>query len=267
MAMVKDEPVALVLDPALIADNDVEDLLGRIRRDRLPTTLYVPMTGASVTRGFALYQAASMEIVFENPDRSVGQLAATALASNHCSYATMLLEALQPALAQLPAALSRAIAQLFSEPATGSLEALARRAALSRRSLDRWLDRAGIESPRLLLAAPRFIRALTLARETELSTRRIAYLCGYSSARRLRTHTRDLTGMTWAELEGSPEPQLIISAIVTRLLPSLGVTSRQQPSLDTPRPIPYTHAGDRRTVDRQETENGTRERRRADSRT
>lgn len=257
MAMVREEPVAFALDPALISEAEAEELISRVRAASLPATLYVPMIGVSVSRAFALAQAAPMLVVLENADRSVAPLAATVLASNHCAYAAILLDILAPSLAPLPRTLTRAIERLFAEPASESLTTLARRSALSRRSLDRWLGRAGITSPRLLVASPRFLRALTLARETELSARRIAYLCGYTSARRLRNHTQALTGMTWTEMQTVSEPQRVVAAVAQMLLaPVCGttddtsVTDEQltvhQTCADAPGAIAYT-AADART--------------------
>jgi len=95
----------------------------------------------------------------------------------------------------LPPSAVRAVETLFRRPERmRSVSALAAEAGTTRRSLDRWLARAGLASARTLLACARANAAFHLIAGGHVRTARAADLLGYSSSRALARELHALTG-------------------------------------------------------------------------
>ena len=95
----------------------------------------------------------------------------------------------------LPPPAVRAVEALFRRPERlRSVAALAAEAGTTRRSLDRWLARAGLASARTLLACARANAAFHLLSGGHIRAARAADLLGYPSARALAREMQALTG-------------------------------------------------------------------------
>jgi AraC-like DNA-binding protein len=196
-----------VIDPTRLDATQLEAATVLLRETPRPTVIHPPLTPEGVHVGLALARDAGGVLVYQSPEQDFEFLVNTILAAAHPADTGVVLGALMPRLALLPSGLRDAVVAMFtSEPGLESPDALARRAAMSRRSLDRWLERAGITSARLLVGAPKLLRALRLLRETTLSLRRIARICGYTSARRFKDQAVALTQLAPAELRQRTVP-------------------------------------------------------------
>jgi AraC-like DNA-binding protein len=79
---------------------------------------------------------------------------------------------------------------------------LARRLRLSRRTLLRWCDRAGLPPPRKLLAWLRVLLAVEMLGDPGRTVLGVAHACGYASDSGLRRVTRRFAGASPAGLRG-----------------------------------------------------------------
>lgn len=211
--------VCVVLDPTRLDGEQLDAVAALLRAAPRPAVIHPPLTSDGVRLGLALARDVGGVLVFQSVEEDFELLVHNILSAVHPSDTGAVLGALMPRLAQLPAGLRDAIVAMFTtEPGLESPEALARRAAMSRRSVDRWLERAGITSTRLLVAAPRLLRAMRLLRDTSLSYSRIARTCGYTSARRFHDQALALTGETPTELRsGTVALADVLARIATTL--------------------------------------------------
>lgn len=107
-----------------------------------------------------------------------------------------LLMRLSSRLAEGPVVLGRAVERLFREPQHfGSVNDLAAAADLTRRSLDRWLERQGVASARVLIAVARLARAYHYLRDPGYMAEDVARKMGYASPRLFASQTREATGL------------------------------------------------------------------------
>lgn len=211
--------LCVVLDPTRLDDEQLATAAALLREHPHPVVIYPPLTPAGVRAGLGLAREAGGLVAFQATEEDFQLLVRNILSVGHPSDARFVLDRLAPRLAQLPERLRDAIVAMFTiESGASSPQALARRAALSRRSADRWLERVGITSARLLVAAPMLLRAFRLLRDTRLPMRRIARACGYSSARRFHDQAAALTGMTAVQLRATELP---VTAILERIAAAL----------------------------------------------
>jgi transcriptional regulator GlxA family with amidase domain len=113
----------------------------------------------------------------------------------------------------LPPELVEAIRFAFVRPdRVRSVEDLAASARTTRRSLDRWLARAGVASARTLLSCARATAAYHLIAVGNVQKRRAAALAGYSSARSLARGLRDVAGLSNPiELDGVSRGKFMVA--------------------------------------------------------
>lgn len=211
--------LCVVLDPTRLDEGELATAAALLRDEPRPVVIYPPLTPAGVRTGLGFAREVGGLIAFQATEEDFQLLVQNILSVGHPSDARFVLHQLAPRLAQLPERLREAIVAMFTiESGVSSPQALARRAAMSRRSADRWLERVGITSARLLVAAPMLLRALRLLRDTRLPIRRVAKACGYSSARRFHDQAAALTGMTAVELRAAELP---ITAVLERIADAL----------------------------------------------
>lgn len=197
----------IVIDPTRLDETQLEAATALLQAAPRPVVIHPPLTPDGVRIGLALARDVSGLLAFQAAEEDFELLVQSILAAVHPSDATILLDALMPRLAVVPVKLRDAIVAMFtSDLGVVSPQALARRAVMSRRSVDRWLERAGITSTRLLVAAPPLLRALRLLRETSISFRRIARAAGYTSVRRFHDQAMALTQLTPTELRAGTVP-------------------------------------------------------------
>ena len=120
--------------------------------------------------------------------------------------------------AALPPSAVRAVEILFRRPERmRSVSALAAEAGTTRRSLDRWLARAGLASARTLLACARANAAFHLIAGGHVRTARAADLLGYSSSRALARELVALTGCVPSAIPSRMTHSAFAAAIARRL--------------------------------------------------
>lgn len=187
--------VGVIIDPSLLTVSTRDAALALLQQAPRPAVVYAPVSADGVQGAVAFARASAATVLFQSGEEDFQSLMQAIVAGVHPVLATRVLQGIAPELGRLPPVLRESISSMFAADALPETPlGLARRAAVSRRSLDRWLDRAGLVPARRLVAAPPLVRALGLLWDTRLSLRRIAFLCRYRSARRLHDHALELTG-------------------------------------------------------------------------
>ena len=148
--------------------------------------LYVSVTPESLRKVAAIARERPVELLLRGVDDSptgVRRLFATA---RRDAVVFASLNLLAPYLEILPSDLRWAVENLLSSLVSiGGIETLAARGHMSRRSLDRWLRRAGFASARRLLRSARVIRAYRVLQSSDLSIGEVSRRLGYSSVKAL----------------------------------------------------------------------------------
>ena len=215
--------VALIVDPALLEPHELTVLLGSLSATPKAAIAYASLSPRGVEGALDFARHSTALVAFQNLEEDVTALARTLIGVADPAFTNGVLDGLQPRLRLLPPTIAAAAISLFlHEPVPGTPNTLARRARVARRSVDRWLDRAGIVSTRLLVLAPTMLRAITLLQQTTLSMRRVAHLAGYSVLRRMNDHAAEFTDMTPSELRTMSDPTRVVPIILERLVRAPG---------------------------------------------
>jgi hypothetical protein len=215
--------VAVIIDPMLLPEDGVQAAIATLAVVPRAVAIFAPVTPDGITRALAFARHTTATVLFQAGDQDFQALSQSLVGVSDAAYARRLLAVLDAQVNALPARLRDAVRDAFLLGTTMETPTtLMRRAALGRRSLDRYLVRAGLGSVRLLAAAPQLLRAMTLLHETGLTVRRIAEIASYPSTRRLVNHSLELTGYTPAELRAVDEVDAVISTIASRLLRERG---------------------------------------------
>jgi hypothetical protein len=171
------------------------DALASLRPLLTPIVAYVSVTASAMHAVIRLVRAGSAEIVIRGVDDSAEMLEAVAHRAIASWAAERLVSEVGAPFDSLPPEVLEAIRFAFVRPdRVRSVEDLAASARTTRRSLDRWLARAGIASARTLLSCARATAAYHLIAVGNIQKRRAAALSGYSSARSLTRGLRDVAG-------------------------------------------------------------------------
>lgn len=125
--------------------------------------------------------------------------------------------------------LSHLLTRLFECPAAcrESPETFAAQAGISRRTLDRYVSRAGIRSTRLLFAGARACVAFSWLRDRSRSKRRIGQDLGCASFRPIERQCRSLIGLEMTRVEQFASEPVFAEMIATKLLERKGAPSRE----------------------------------------
>jgi len=130
----------------------------------------------------------------------------------------IVMEQLRPRLELAPALLRRAILELFESPHLfRGVSDLARAAGMTRRNLDRWLDRLGLASGRMLLMGARTTRAVHYMRDPGFLLEDITRKLGYESPRLFARQVRAITGLSPSVVRGSVQYEKVIEQVAERL--------------------------------------------------
>lgn len=143
---------------------------------------------------------------------------------------TLVAAALMPALGVMPAPLSHALVSMFvSDGGPRSAKALAASAGMTRRSLDRWIERSAFRSTRWLVAGAQAARALPDVVESDSTATRIAARHGYASARSLRRQLEALTGLGLTDIRATASLASAAAAIARSICESSRPLRNSQP--------------------------------------
>jgi AraC-like DNA-binding protein len=187
-------PRAVVIDPVLCGQADtltctLSESLGR----RVPVVLYTHPSPTSIRLCFGWARAGALHLVLAGVDDDATRLHAIFDALVGTPHVEALVARLDEHLALVPTSLASAVRGLFMEQgAVPPLDALAASSFMTRRSVDRWLRRAGLAPPKRFLGAARLVRTYDALAAGETSISRAARRAGFHSERSLVLHARAL---------------------------------------------------------------------------
>lgn len=221
----------VLIDPSLVSDDDTSRLRTALRDRPRCTVLYTPLIPACVRRVADLSRQVELTVVMQTAYSGDTELV-RALSEAPPRLTLAFVRALRPYLDHLPAALnSVTLDALHGRAGDYTPTSLARRAGLTRRSVDRWLVRIGITSPRLLLLTPGVLRAAGLLQETLLPLRAIASHAGFRSTRLLEAHCHALLGRSAMSLRELPSSEDVVRRALRAVLrPAVSWTATGAPA-------------------------------------
>ena len=200
---IRGRPVEIaVVDPALggaASGQEIERL--HVLFPSLPLILYTSMTPQLAMVLLSLGQCGIRHVVLrgvdDHPEGLRELIASEALhASSH-----RLLDQLTSALAPLPRELRWVLEDALRTPGeVQTIQQVARRARVDRGTCARWFTRAGLPSPRHILAAARVLYAHRLLQDPGFTIEDVAKRLGYAQAKTLQQHARTYLGLTAGEM-------------------------------------------------------------------
>jgi AraC-like DNA-binding protein len=200
---IRGRPVEIaVVDPMLggARGQEVERL--RVLFPSLPLILYTPiMTAELAPVLLAMGKCGITQVVLspteDHPDRLRNLLSEEAMQS----ASHRLLNQLAPALEPLPTELRWVLSESMRSPgAVQTIQQVAARARVDRGTCARWFARAGLPSPRDILAAARVLYAHRLLKDPGFTIEDVAKRLGYAQAKTLQQHARKYLGLTAGEM-------------------------------------------------------------------
>lgn len=209
----------VVLDPregGALRTEEIRQLLEQYAS--LPVVIYTTLSPESLQAIVELAKHGVQHVVLRGFDDEPRRF--RALLDRLPAYAMgeQLLEALAEPLGGTPPPLVRAVERLFRSPHDfQDVGDLATAAGMTRRSLDRWLDRAGVSSAKMLVVGARMLRAYHYMRDSGYLLEDVALKLGYPTARLFARQMRLLMGHTPSVVRERVEPAEFVATLAARL--------------------------------------------------
>jgi len=217
LAAIRSRPVELaVVDPLLVgsaSDKEIERL--RVLFPSLPLILYTTLTPETAAVLLALGQRGIRHVVFTRYDDHPVHLRQVLAHEEARSTAQQLLDELAWALSPLPIELRWVLEEVLRSPAEAqTVQRVAARARVDRRTFERWFTRLGLPSPRHFLAAARVLYAHRLLQDPGFTIEDVAQRLGYAQAKTLQLHARTYLGLTAGEMRLTLAPEEALQRVV-----------------------------------------------------
>jgi len=203
LATIRTRPVELaVVDPLLAGCASATEITRlRVLFPSLPLALYTTLSPAMATVLLALGQCGIHHVVFARYDDHPARLREVLEAEEARSASRQLREQLAWVLAPLPSELRWVLEEVLRSPAElQTVQQVAARARLDRRTFERWFLRLGLPSPRHFLAATRVLHAHRLLQDPGFTVDDVAQRLGYGQTKTLQQHARTYLGLTLGEM-------------------------------------------------------------------
>jgi AraC-like DNA-binding protein len=191
-----------VVDPMLGGSRGQEVERLRVLFPSLPLILYTPMMMPELAPVLlALGKCGICQIVLsrteDHPERLRDLLSSEAM---HAASNRLLVQ-LTSALAPLPHELRWVLEDALRAPGiVQTIQQVAARARVDRGTCARWFSRAGLPSPRQILAAARVLYAHRLLQDPGFTIDDVAKRLGYAQTKTLQQHARKYLGLTAGEM-------------------------------------------------------------------
>lgn len=209
---------AVVLDPELMTQVDFELFVSAVSDAATPVIVYTALSSVSAHRIVQLAERSTVELVvrgLEDLPVITHKLASLV----RPSIPARLLSRAASRLRQLPERLKVAAVGLFGNgPQPRWVDGLATATGIGRRSIDRWMYRAGINGAATLLDTARMARVWEPLVEEKRPVAEIAEQCGYGRVRLLVAHCRRLIDATPEQLGRTVSRSRFVERLAGRLL-------------------------------------------------
>jgi AraC-like DNA-binding protein len=229
LQVIRTQPVELaVVDPLLRGEprtTEIERL--RVLFPSVPLILYTTLTPPLAPMLLTLGQRGIRNVVCLRFDDHPERLRAMLEEEGVGAASQQLLTQLGEALAPLPAELRWILEDALRVPAeVQTVQQLADRANVDRRTCERWFTRSGLPTPRHLLAAARVLYAHRLLQDPGFTIEDVARRLGYARVKTLQQHARTYLGLTAGEMRLSLSTAEALQLVVSRFLkPPIAATA------------------------------------------
>ena len=210
----------VVVDPMLggAKGQEVERL--RVLFPSLPLILYTPMLTPELAPVLlAMGKCGITKVVLSRTEDHPTHLRDVLSAEALQSASQRLFDQLSAALAPLPSELRWVLEDALRTPGeVQTIQQVAARARVDRGTCARWFARAGLPSPRKILAAARVLYAHRLLQDPGFTIEDVAKRLGYAQAKTLQQHARTYLGLTAGEMRLSLKADEATAVIVRDFL-------------------------------------------------
>src|SRR5256714_7513003 len=219
LAAIRSRPVELaVVDPLLTGtatEREIERL--RVLFPSLPLILYTSLTPPTAAVLLALGQRGIRHVAFSRYDDHPVHLRHVLAQEEVRSTSQQLLDQFAWALSPLPSELRWVLEEVLRSPAeVQTVQQVATRARVDRRTFERWIMRVGLPSPRHFLAAARVLYAHRLLQDPGFTIEDVAVRLGYAPTKTLQLHARTYLGLTAGEMRLSLSTDEALDLVVRR---------------------------------------------------
>ncbi|MGH7718886.1 MAG: helix-turn-helix domain-containing protein, partial [Gemmatimonadaceae bacterium] len=174
---------------------ELEALLARY--STLPLVLYTTLTPETLKATARLAKHGVHQVVIRGFDDEPHRFRVVLDRLSAYDVSDGLLDGLAEPLTRVPLALARALERLFRMPHSfHEVNDLAEAAGMSRRTLDRWLQRAELAPARVMLIGARLARAYYYMRDPGYLLEEVTKKLGFSAGRLFARQVRSVTGLT-----------------------------------------------------------------------
>jgi AraC-like DNA-binding protein len=222
LTAIRSRPVELaVVDPLLSGTASAHEI-ERLRRffPSLPLLLYTSLSPATAGVLLALGQAGIRDVVIFRYDDHPSRLSELLAQEEARSASRQLLEQVASVLTPLPSELRWVLEEVLRSPAElQTVQQVAARARVDRRTFERWFARLGLPSPRHFLAVARVLYAHRLLQDPGFTVEDVAQRLGYAQTKTLQLHARSYLGLTAGEMRLTLEPAEALERVAQGFLP------------------------------------------------
>ena len=223
LSAIRSRPVELaVVDPLLTgmaSDREIERL--RVLFPSLPLILYTTLAPQTAAVMLALGQRGIRHVVFTRYDDHPAHLRHVLAQEEARSTSQQLLDQFAWALSPLPSELRWVLEEVLRSPAeVQTVQQVAARARVDRRTFERWFTRVGLPSPRHFLAAVRVLYAHRLLQDPGFTIEDVAVRLGYAQTKTLQLHARTYLGLTAGEMRLTLAPEEALERVVQGFFPA-----------------------------------------------
>lgn len=217
---VRREAVSLVVADPDASHSDCTETLIKIRSE-LPAVLvavYTALRPSVVSHIVRLAHHGIQDVVISGTDDSKSRFDELIERSTSASLTLGVMHVLSGHLRRVPDGLAAAVGEMFESPRRiRSVAQLAAAGAMTRRSLYRHLSAAGIESPRLLVASARVVRAAHMLAGSDLSVSEVSRSLGFSKPEAMTEQIKSVLGLRPRDLRDGERQLSVPTMIAARL--------------------------------------------------
>lgn len=198
-----------VIDPRANGQGGAAELHALLQRyPSLPVVLYTALTPESLKLTVDLAKSGVQHVVLRGFDDEPRRFRDLLERQPAYALSDSVIDQLSVPLALVPTPLGRAIVQLFRAPHTfHGVRDLADASGMTRRSVDRWLDRAGLAPARTVVLGARLARAYFYLLDPGYLLEDVTKKLGYASHRLFARQVREVMGLTPSELRHRIGPE------------------------------------------------------------
>lgn len=219
---IRQKPLEMaVVDPALEGvprAQEIERL--RVLFPSLPLILFTELTPSVVPVLLRLGHAGIREVVVAGHDDHPQRLGDVLVEQAARALSRRLIKEIEDLLVDCPGELRWAIETTVSEPAAfHTVQDLAERARMDRRTCVRWFTKARLPPPRIMLMVFRAVYAHRLLQDPGYTVEDVSTKLGYAKVRSLVQAVKEVFGRTPGELRVSLTPDEAIEIVRDRFFP------------------------------------------------